>query len=113
MWKGVLCTAMLAVTSAKRIGALPGVPTLAESGFPGLEVTNNHGILAPAGTPAAVVKLINAEIRNLLQMDDVKANLAARGLEAAGTTPDEFRAIVTAELARWTRVIKDARITAN
>lgn len=103
----------LAVTSANRLGALPEVPTVAESGFPGFQVTNNHSILAPAGTPASVIKVLNAEIRNMLQMDDVKAKFLALGLEAAGSTPEEFRAIVKAELARWTRVIKDARITAN
>lgn len=103
----------LVVTSAIRLGPLPAVPTLGESGFPGLVVTNNHGILAPSGTPASVVKLINGEIRGLLQTDDAKASFAARGLEGAASTPDEFRAIVMAELARWTRIIKDARITAN
>ena len=103
----------LAVTSAKRLGVLPEVPTVAEAGFPGFDVVNNHGILAPAGTPASVVRLLNAEIRNMLQMDDVKAKFPTLGLEAAGSTPDEFRDIVKAELARWTRVIKDANITAN
>ena len=103
----------LAVTSAKRLGALPEVPTVAESGFAGFNVVNNHGILAPAGTPASVVRLLNAEIQKMLQMDDVKAKFPALGLEAAGSTPDEFRDIVKAELARWTRVIKDANITAN
>lgn len=103
----------LVVTSAKRLGPLPAVPTLGESGYPGLVVTNNHGILAPSGTPASVVKLINGEIRSLLQTDDARASFAVRGLEAAASTPDEFRTIVTAELARWTRIIKDARITAN
>ncbi len=103
----------LAVTSANRLGALPGVPTVAESGFPGFEVTNNHGILAPAGTPASVVRLLNAEIRNMLQMEDVKSKFPALGLEAAGSTPEEFRDIVKAELVRWTRVIKDANISAN
>src|SRR5262249_54313379 len=58
----------LAVTSIKRIGALPDVPTVAESGFPGFDVPSTFGILAPAGTPAAVIKLLNAEIRNTLQM---------------------------------------------
>ena len=103
----------LAVTSANRLGALPGVPTIAESGFPGFEVTNNHGILAPAGTPAAVIRLLNAEIRAMLQMEDVKAKFPALGLEAAGSTPEEFRDIVKAELARWTRVIKEAKISPN
>jgi len=103
----------LAVTSANRLSPIPAVPTLAESGFPGIEVTNNHGILAPAGTPVAIVRLINAEVRELLQTADAKAGLVVRGLEAAGSTPEEFRAIVQAELTRWTRLIRDARISVN
>jgi tripartite-type tricarboxylate transporter receptor subunit TctC len=103
----------LAVTSLKRLGPLPDVPTVAESGFPGFNVVNNHGILAPAGTPMSVVRLLNAEVQKMLQMDDIKAKFPALGLEAAGSTPDEFRDIVIAELTRWTRVIKDANITAN
>jgi len=103
----------LAVTSAKRLGALPDVPTVAESGFPGFNVTNNHGILAPAGTPASVVKLLNAEIRTLLQIEEVKAKFPVLGLETAASTPEEFRDIVKAELEKWTRVIKEANIKAN
>jgi len=103
----------LAVTSIRRNGALPAVPTLAESGFPGFDVVNHHGILAPAGTPMPIVRLINAEIQTLLKQEDVRAKFPALGLEAAGSTPEEFTAIVKSELARWTRVIKDANITPN
>ena len=103
----------LAVTSLNRLGPIGQVPTLAESGFPGVEVTNHHGIFAPAGTPAAIVKVVNAEIRELLQTADAKSGFAVRGLDGAGSTPEEFRAIVQSELTRWTRVIKEARITVN
>ena len=103
----------LAITSQKRNGALPNVPTVAESGFPGFHVVNNHGIVAPAGTPPAIVRLLSAEIKTMLQMDDVKAKFPALGLEAAPSTPEEFTAIVKSELQRWTRVIRDANIKAN
>ena len=103
----------LAVTSAKRLGPLPNVPTVAEQGFPGFEVTNNHGILAPAGTPPAIVKVLNAEIQGMLQAEDVRAKLSTQGLEIAGSTPEQFRAITKAELDRWTRVIREARIVVN
>jgi tripartite-type tricarboxylate transporter receptor subunit TctC len=103
----------LAVTSAQRLAPIPAVPTLAESGFPGVEVTNNHGILAPARTPDAIIRQINSEVRELLQTAEAKSGLATRGLEVAGSTPDEFRAIVKTELTRWTRVIREARITVN
>jgi tripartite-type tricarboxylate transporter receptor subunit TctC len=103
----------LAVASAKRLGTLPEVPTVAESGVPGFDTTLAFGILAPTGTPAAVVKLLNAEIRNILQMGDIRAKFAEQALDAVGGTPDEYRAFMEAETAKWTRVIKDANIPAN
>lgn len=103
----------LAVSTAKPVGLLPGVPTMTESGFPGFVVTNIVGMLAPTGTPAAVVKLLNAEIRKIVQMDDVRAKFAAQALEAEGSTPNEFRAITETQIALWARVIKDKNITAE
>lgn len=100
----------LAVTSAQRVRILPDVPTVAESGVPGFEVMDTFGILAPTGTPAAVVKRLNAEIRGVLQLEDVKGKFAEQGLEAAGSTPDEWRTIMKADVTKWTRVIKDANI---
>ncbi|HYC47249.1 MAG TPA: tripartite tricarboxylate transporter substrate binding protein [Burkholderiales bacterium] len=100
----------LAVTSAKRLGPLPNVPTVAEGGFSGFEVTNNHGILGPAGVAAPIVKLLNAEIQGLLQTEEARAKLASYGLEVAGSTPEEFRRIVQSEFSRWTRVIREAGI---
>lgn len=103
----------LAVSSAKRVGALPEVPTLAESGVPGFDVTQQFGVFTPAGTPSAIVVLLNAETRNIVRMDDIKAKFAEQGLEPAGSTPEEWKAIMEAEVAQWARVIKDAHITAN
>jgi tripartite-type tricarboxylate transporter receptor subunit TctC len=103
----------LAVSSAKRTGVLPGVPTVEESGVPGYDVANTFGFLAPTGTPASVVRLLNAELRKIVQMDDVKSKLATQGMEAAGGTPDEFRAVIETEVAQWARVIKNARISAK
>ena len=100
----------LAVTSAMRLKVLPDVPTVAELGYPGFSVTNTFGLIAPAGTPAAVVEVLNAEVQKILQMDDVKAKFAAQALEAIGSTPAAFKAIIEAETAQWTRVIKDANI---
>lgn len=103
----------LAVTSAKRLGAVPDVPTVAESGFPGFDVTNNHGIVAPAGTPAAIVKLLNAEIQTMMRIEEIRAKFPTLGLEPAPSSSEEFTGIVRAELIKWTRVIKDANIKAN
>lgn len=103
----------LAVTSAKRLAALPEVPAVAESGIPVFDVTPYYGVLAPAGTPAAVVGLLNSEIRRVVQLDDVKAKFAVQGLEATASTPDEFRGLMKAEMAKWARVVKEARVTPN
>jgi tripartite-type tricarboxylate transporter receptor subunit TctC len=103
----------LAVSSVKRVRVLSDVPTVAESGFSGFDVTNTYGIVSPAGTPAAVVKLLNTELQKIVQMDDVRARFTTQGLEAAGSTPEEFRALMQTEIAKWARVIKDANITAN
>ena len=103
----------LAVTSARRSAGLPDVPTIAESGFPGYDVKNNFGVFAPAGTPAAVVTLLNKEIRAIAAMDDVKAKLASQGVDPGASTPAEHRALMEAEVKMWAKLVKDAKITLN
>jgi len=103
----------IAVTGARRVAALPDVPTIAESGFSGYSVTVDYGLIAPAGTPAAVVKVLNAEIVKVATMNDVKAKLDLQGFEPASSTPEEFRAFTQANVELWSRVIKNAGITAN
>jgi tripartite-type tricarboxylate transporter receptor subunit TctC len=103
----------LAVTSTSRTPALPAVPTVAESGFPGFDVTNTFGILAPAGTPANVVRMLNEALREIVAGPEVRASFAAQGLEATGSTPEEWKAIMEKEVAQWARVIRDAGITVN
>lgn len=100
----------LAVTSTKRATALPEVPTIAESGFAGFDVTPWYGILVPAKTPSAVVTFLNAEIGKVLQMPDVQASLATQAFEATSTTPERFRQIMTEEVKLWAKVIKDAGV---
>src|SRR5574337_760873 len=80
----------LAVTSAKRSSSLPDVPTVAESGFKGFDVSTWYGVLAPAGTPAAVVHTLNAEINKLLAQPDVKASIHGQGAEPQAMTPEQF-----------------------
>ena len=104
---------VLGVSGAKRLALMPEVPTVAESGVPGFEVTDAFGIVGPAGTPAAIVKQLNSEFRNIVQMEDVRTRLASQGLEPAAMTPEETRAFMLAEMARWARVIKDANIPPN
>lgn len=103
----------LAVTGARRAAALPAVPTVAESGVPDYNVTNSLGLLAPAGTPAAVIKLFQSEISRILQIEDVRVKFAQQALEPVGNTPEEFRKMTAGEVAQWARVIKDANITVN
>ena len=96
----------IAVTSAKRAPALPDVPTIAESGLPGFEASSWFGIVAPAGTPPAIIARINADIDQWLQSPDVKEKLLAQGAIAAGGTPEQFAAHIRSETEKWAKVVK-------
>ncbi|HEU5284067.1 MAG TPA: tripartite tricarboxylate transporter substrate binding protein [Burkholderiales bacterium] len=95
----------IAVSSAKRAAAAPGVPTVAES-LPGFETGSWQGVVAPAGTPREIVDRLNAEIRRILAMPDVKERLAAQGTEVRAGTPESLGAFMRAEIARWAKVVK-------
>ena len=101
----------LAVTTAQRTPMLPEVPTMAESGLPGFVVTQWHGVLAPAGTPKAVVERVQQGIATVLKAPDVLARLAADGTDAVGSTPAQFTAHMKTERTKWVKAIKDAGIT--
>ncbi len=103
----------IAVSGATRSGAAPDVPTVAESGFPGFEVVTWYGFMAPAGTPAAVVRTLNAELARIARLPEVKDRLAATGAETVVMTPEEFASFVKAEMAKWGKVIRDAGIKAD
>jgi tripartite-type tricarboxylate transporter receptor subunit TctC len=96
----------IAVTSAQRAPALPNVPTIAESGLPGFEASSWFGLLAPAGTPPAVVARINADVNQWLQTAEAKEKLLAQGADAAGGTPEQFAAHIRAETEKWAKVVK-------
>ena len=98
----------LAVTSLTRAPALPDVPTVAESGLPGFEASSWFGILAPAGTPPAIVAKLNAEIAKWLATPEAKEKLAKQGANAAGGTPEDFAKHIAAETAKWAKVVKDS-----
>jgi len=100
----------LGVTSAKRSTTMPDIPTISESGVAGYEATNWYGWLAPAGTPAAVISKLSAEIVSMLKLPDMASRLAADGGEAIGSTPEQFTDYLTAEIARKRRLIKDAGV---
>jgi tripartite-type tricarboxylate transporter receptor subunit TctC len=103
----------LAVASPKRIAVAPELPTIAESGYPGFEVRSWYGLLAPAGTPRAIVEQLHAQIAAVLRQPEVIARLASDGAEPGGDTPAEFAAYIKSEVERWGRVVKTAGIRAD
>jgi tripartite-type tricarboxylate transporter receptor subunit TctC len=100
----------LAVCGTKRNPLFPEVPTVSESGLPGYEAYTWVGISAPKGTPKEIVTLLNREIVKILDMPDIKEKFAAMGADTAGSTPEEFSAFIQAEVKKWSKVIKDAKI---
>ena len=97
---------MLATPSGKRSPAIPDVPTIAESGLPGFDVEPWFGIVAPAGTPAAIVNRLNAEIGKIMQQNDVKDLLASFGAAPSISSPQEFGKFIDSEVTRWAEVVK-------
>ena len=100
----------LGVASAKRIASAPELPTMAEAGLPDFEVTSWYALVAPAGTPAAIVDRLNAEIVKALASPDVRERLAALGVEPVGNSPSEFAAMQKSESARWAKLAKEAHL---
>ncbi len=100
----------LAVTTLTRSSAFPELPTIAESGLAGYDASTWGGILAPAGTPAAVVAKLNAAINDALKMEDVRARLIGAGIEIQSGTPDHFGNVIKAEVDKWGRIVKEAGI---
>ena len=91
----------LAVSSPTRVAVAPELPTFTEAGYAGAEATSWTGVLAPAGTPSAVVARLNTELRAILQSADIRSRLLADGAEPAGSTPAAFSAYIKTELAKW------------
>jgi len=100
----------LAVTSNQRSPIIPELPTLAESGFPGFEAISWFGLLAPAHTAAPIIAKVHEEIVKIAAQTDMRERLAQLGLEVAVNSPDEFAAVINADIAKWAKVIKDANI---
>lgn len=103
----------IAVTSIKRSGLLPELPTIAESAIPGFDVTSWYGIFGPARLPADVVTKLNAEIRAIMDNDDLKSKLVGVGAEVETNTSAEFAKLVRSEIERWTKVVKASGATAD
>ena len=100
----------IAVSTIHRTPALPNVPTADEQGLKGYDANTNGGFLAPAGTPKAIINKLNAEINAALKLPDVKAKLEAAGIDIQGGTPQDYAALIKSDLAKWSKVIKEANI---
>jgi len=103
----------LGVTSLKRAAALPDLPAINEAGLRGYDVSVWMGIVAPAGTPPAIIAQLNRQIAALLQSPDIRERLAVQGLEAASNSPAEFRTYIASEVRKWAVVIKQAGVVAD
>ncbi len=102
----------LAVTSAQRAAAAPEIPTVAEAALPGFEAATWFALVAPAGTPRDVLARVNAEVKRALALPDVKQRFADLGMTAQDSAPDRLDAYIKSEIAKWSKVIKDADISA-
>ncbi len=100
----------LATSGAKRFAELPELPTMKEAGIDGVEVDGFSGLVAPAGTPAAIIKKLEAEVNAIIKLDDFQARLKQIGLVAGGGTGAEFAAMVARDIPKWTAVAKAANI---
>jgi tripartite-type tricarboxylate transporter receptor subunit TctC len=100
----------LGVTEARRLSIAPEVPTIAESGLPGFEVSQWYGVFAPAGIPAAITKKIGSELAAIVALPEAKDRLSSQGLEVVYSAPDVFGAYVKAERAKWSKLLKELGI---
>lgn len=104
---------LLAVGSAKRNSAFPNTPTVAESGVPGYEANNWWGILAPAGTPAAVVRRLETEISKVLTAPEMKKKFDSQGADVLNLNSAAFAKFLKSETTKWSKVVRDAGIKAD
>lgn len=103
----------LAVSSAQRMATLPEVPTVAESGYGGFEADQWYGVVAPAGTPAALVARLNIEINKALALPEVAQQMAVEGAVPVPTTPASFGALIAREIPRWAEVVKAGNVRSD
>ncbi len=103
----------LAVTTARRTPAAPDIPTVAEAGVPGYEMSQWYGLLAPAGTPTPIIERLNSEVGKALKHPELRSRLQSEGAEAVGSSPQEFGTFFKAEIAKWTRIVQRAGMRAD
>jgi len=103
----------IAVTTGKRAAAMPDVPTVAEAGYPGCQIDNWYGLVAPAGTPRAVIDRLNREVTVVLLTQDVVTRIRELGHDTATSTPEQFGALIRSENAKWAKVVKEVGVSAR
>jgi tripartite-type tricarboxylate transporter receptor subunit TctC len=101
----------LAVTSAKRSPALPDLPTIAEAGLPGFDVSGFVGLLAPAKTPRAIIRQVNGEIAKMTKQQDFISRFASFGMQPVGGTAEEFDEFLREQMAKWAKVMREAGVS--
>jgi tripartite-type tricarboxylate transporter receptor subunit TctC len=99
-----------AVTSAKRTATLPEVATVAEQGVPGYEYSTWYGLLAPAAVPKAIIEILSKATMAVLNNPEIRERYVSQGMDVVPTTPAEFDKLIRAETAKWTKVVKSAKI---
>ena len=104
---------IIALTTAQRSRAIPEVPTIAEAGVPGYEATLWYGVLAPARTPEAIIKRLNAELATSLKHPDVVEKLSTQAVEPHHTSPEQFATLIRTELTKWAKVIAATGVKAD
>jgi tripartite-type tricarboxylate transporter receptor subunit TctC len=101
----------LGISASKRLEVAPEIPTIAEAGLPGYEVTGSNGVLAPAKTPRPIIDKLNKTIVQALKTPEIEKFLSEQGLEPAGNSPEEFSRLMHADIEKWIRVTHEAGIT--
>ena len=100
----------LGVTTPKRSVALPEVPTIAEAGLPGYAASGWYGLVVPTGTPKATIEKLNTAVRSVTRPADMKEKLAGVGVDVADATPAQFGELITADIAKWEKIVKPLKI---
>ncbi len=103
----------IAVGSQNRSGALPDIPTVAESGLPGFDVSAWNGVMTPRGTSATVIERLGREIRQVTTLADIKERAAVQGAELVANTPQEFTTYLNGQIAKWGKLVREAKISSN
>ena len=100
----------LGVSSLRRLPLIPDVPTLAESGLPGFDVTSTYGMLAPATTPRGIIHKLNSEVVRILRLPEIRGNLESQSFDVVASSPEEYDRFAKADMARWAKALKQAGI---